>query len=126
VKTERLKAFALGFAVFSATEAGWLLLRGLGGASSRWVMEPNSGIVATVLIHFVAALLFSVVLRPAVPSYFIFTAGVATAVAVTLFLVGPGNLWPIVLVIDGVFLTPALAGGFAVGSFLLRRRRAAA
>lgn len=126
MKTERLKSFALGFGVFIATEAGWLLLRGVHGSTSRWVMEPNAGIVAAVLIHFAAAILFYFAVRPAVQSCVIFTAGVATAVAVSLFLVGPGNLWPIVLVIDGVFLTPALAAGFAVASVLVRQRRAAA
>jgi len=41
--------------------------------------------------------------------------GAFTATTFALFLVGPGNLWPIVLVIDGVMIVVAVAIGGLLG-----------
>jgi len=126
MRPEAVSCFWLGFVLFVGTEAGWFLLRAPIHAGSPWVLEPNPGIVIALLIHFVGTLLFSFALRPGGSGYVAFAAGVAIAVAVMLFMVGPGNLWPIVLVINWVFLAPALAVGFATGGFLRRWLRPAA
>ena len=45
-------------------------------------------------------------------------AGVAVGVVIGLFAVGPGNLWPIVLVTDAVFLAVPVVAGAALGQLL--------
>ena len=125
MRSTALKSFAFGFALFGATEAGWFLLQRTDPSGSRWVLEPNPGIVTALITHFVGALLFSFLLRPNAEGRLAFAAGIAGALVVALFLVGPGNLWPIVIVIDAVFLTPALVGGFVAEQLLSRWSRPA-
>ena len=120
MRPEAVSCFWLGFLLFVGTETGWYLFRSPIYARSPWVMEPNPGILIALFSHFVGALLFSFALRPGVRGYVAFASGAAIAVVVMLFLVGPGNLWPIVLVINWVFLAPALAAGFAAGYFFQR------
>lgn len=56
-----------------------------------------------------------------------FAAGATIAMAVSLFVIGPGNIFPIVIVVGGAFITiAAFAGGVLVvaARALLRRRPA--
>jgi hypothetical protein len=121
-----LKSFALGFALFVSTEVGWLVLRAGDPAISRWVLEPRDGIAAAVLAHFAGALLFAAILRPPLEGSLVFAAGVAAGLVVSLFLVGPGNLWPLALAFGTVLLAPAVAGGLLAGRVLPLRRKSPA
>ena len=116
------KSFTLGFLQFTLTEASWLALGMFKGSDdSRWVMEPTRSLVATVLVHFIGALVFSVLVCPRVRGFIAFSAGVVVAVAFTLGAVGPGNLWPIVVAIDSVILVPTLTLAFFLGALLTPR-----
>ena len=120
MRSRLLAAFLLGIGLFGVTEGGRLLSRGWLHSASPWVMEPNAGIATALLIHFAGALSFSCFLQPTLRGYLAFSAGVAIGIVIMLFVVGPGNLWPIALAIDCGVLTPALAGGFLVGDIFGR------
>lgn len=116
------KSFMLGFLLFTLTEASWLAIGMFkGGDGSRWVMEPTPSLVATLVVHFVGALVFSALVNPRVRGFVAFTVGVVVAVAFTLGAVGPGNLWPIVVAIDSVILVPTLTVAFFLGALLTPR-----
>src|SRR5204862_3249287 len=115
------------FLLFTLTEASWLaLVMYRGGVGSRWVMEPTPSLIATVVVHFVAALAFSALTAPRLREFAAFTLGVVAAVLFTLIAVGPGNIWPIVVVIDSVILVPTLVVAFALGALFVPRSPRAA
>ena len=117
------KGFILGFGLFVATEAIWLAVAAVSGSGSRWVMEPKPGIMATVLVHFAAGLAFAVLVRPRLAGLATFVSGVVTGLVFMLFLVGPGNLWPIVIFIDSVLILPGLILGLASGALIAEYRK---
>ena len=98
-----LALFAIGAASFAVSEILWLAIRTQIDVYSRWVLEPTEGLILSAAIMVVTA--FSgglwvgrdatLCIRGAVNLY----VGVMTSITVSLFFVGPGNIWPIVLVI---------------------------
>src|SRR2546422_6453549 len=126
MQSSALKGFALGFGLLLATQGAWQLLAthpenyGMGGGECSWVMYPTSGIVTALLIHFVGSLLFWMSLHPGPGATFAFIGGVASCSAIMMLVTCPGNLWPLVLVIDWVLLDPAVAGGLLAGRLLQR------
>ena len=117
------RSFLLGFGVFAATEAIWLALVAIRGSGSRWVMQPTAGLIAAMLVHFLAGLAFAVLTRPRRAGLAAFVGGVPVGLVVTLFVVGPGNLWPIVIFIDLVLIVPCLALGLGSGALIAKYRR---
>jgi hypothetical protein len=115
---EALKSFLLGFGLFAVTEGVWLAFGAIRGSGSRWVMEPTPGIITTIVIHFVAAIAFAVVARPRLGGLAAFAGGVLVGLVFMLFLVGPGNLWPFVIFIDFVLISPGLVVGLASGALI--------
>jgi len=59
-------------------------------------------------------------------SFAFMSIGAYGTLTVLLFLVGPGNLWPLVLLIDGVLVIPALFVGALLGDLIRDLRRRAA
>ncbi len=115
MKRRGLLSFQLGLLLFGATETAWLAYAAANPTVSRWVLEPNRGILVALAVHFIAAIAYSAAFRPKVTDFFSFAAGVVTAVVVGLFFVGGGNLWPIVLLVDVLLLAPALLTGLGRG-----------
>jgi hypothetical protein len=88
------------------------------GNNPGWFLNSgdNVAIVALTLAAGAAALALSasdVILRAAM-----FAAGAINAMAATLFLIGPGNIFPIVIAIGGVIVILAVGCGTAVGSIV--------
>ena len=117
------KGFLLGFGLFAATETIWLALAAIRGSGSRWVMELTPSLVATVLLHFAAGLAFAIVVRPGLAGLTAFAGGVSVGLVFMLFLVGPGNLWPIVIFIDLVLILPGLVLGLGSGALIAQYRK---
>ena len=119
-----LALFAIGAASFAVSEILWLAIRTQIDVYSRWVLKPTEGLILSAAIMVVTA--FSgglwvgrdatLCIRGAVNLY----VGVMTSITVSLFFVGPGNIWPIVLVIDCVMAAPIVAAGWALGVILRR------
>lgn len=118
-------AFLVGALAFSVAEALWLLVRLMTGDDSKWTLEPTAGLLlagATILVgmvwfgaqrgagraHFVA--------EP-----FMAYAGTCVSLTVWMFIIGPSNLWPIVLWIDYILVAPVVFVGWILGRAVARR-----
>jgi hypothetical protein len=117
------KSFFLGAGVFVATEAIWLAVVTILGSGSRWVMEPTPGLIVALLVHFIAGLGFAVLMRPRLAGLAAFVGGIFVGLVFALFVVGPGNLWPIVIFIDVVLIVPCLALGLGSGALIAAFRK---
>ena len=119
MNSEGSKGFVLGYAMFAVTGLAWLAIA-LGTGSSRWVMQPRNGIVLAMIIQFLGAVLFAASTRPGFLGLSGLEGGVALGITAILFLIGPGNIWPIVIGVDLMFLVPTVAVGFGLGVLLGR------
>ena len=110
VRTEHLAAFAIGLAIALpvARIGGWWLdsgrsvgiamaaLFGLGFVAARWKLAGRRE--RTIALW----------------------AGIVAGMAVQLFVVGPGTIWPLALVMGGVMAAVAVLAGTAVASMFDR------
>ena len=111
----------VGASAFGAAEGIWLLGHVVLGFPSRWVLEPTPGIVFCLLVLALSGTAMAATRKDGMSwlqSFALMAAGAYTAVVVALFSVGPGNLWPFVLLIDAVFVIPALFIGALVGDLV--------
>jgi predicted Abi (CAAX) family protease len=109
----------LGALAFGIAQAVWSIGHAYLAWPSSWVLEPNFGIVLCLTLLAIAAGVASFYRRKRdgviVPIIFV-VLGALVATIIALFIVGPGNLWPIVLVVDAVMVTVAVAVGGALGN----------
>ena len=121
--------FGVGAIAFGVAEGIWLLGHFVFGFPSLWVLEPTSGIVFCALVLALSAIAMAATRGDDVTwlqSFAFISLGAYGALIVVLFLVGPGNLWPLVLLIDGVLVVPAVFAGALLGDLLRDFRRRAA
>ena len=115
-----------GLLAFAAAEGGWLILRRSTGDSSPWVLEPNTGLLLAGTILFFASVWLAARAGQRQPGItkgaFAAYGGVCISITILLFVVGPGNVWPIVLVIDYVIAAVFVAAGWGVGRLIVRLR----
>ena len=119
----------VGAGAFAMAEGSWILGHMFFGFSSAWVLEPTSGIVFCALVLLLSATAMAATREDDLTwlqSFAFMSIGAYGAVTVLLFLVGPGNLWPLVLLIDGVLVVPAVFAGALLGDLLRDFRRRAA
>jgi hypothetical protein len=121
--------FGVGAIAFGVAEGIWLLGHFVFGFPSLWVLEPTSGIVFCALVLTLSAITMAATRGDGLTwlqSFSFMSIGAYGTLTVLLFLVGPGNLWPLVLLIDGVLIIPALFVGALLGDLLrdVRRRTA--
>jgi hypothetical protein len=107
-------AFAIGAAAFAAAQIAWSLVHAHAGWRDPWVLKPVPGIVLCMGLLAVAAAFAAAWRRR--PGFFIervafVAAGAIAAMIVALMIVGPGNLWPIVIVFDSVIIIAAVTVG---------------
>ncbi len=109
-----------GTFAFAISETIWLLFFDF--ASSNWVLEPTPGILLCAVILILSAMGCSYKLHKDIKNPFLFLFGVWVSIAAMLLIAGPGNLWPIVLVIDYVMVTPVVYAGWFFGIRLSEKK----
>jgi hypothetical protein len=122
-----VSSFLVGAVGFLGAEAWWVFRHPDPGGQWPWVLEPASGILFGMVVVLLTAAV-AVGVRPRGMGWLkgaaLGSAGVATGVVIGLFMVGPGNLWPIVLVLNALMLLPSLVLGSSLGEILYSLRLA--
>ena len=121
--------FGAGAIAFGVAEGIWFLGHIIFGFPSAWVLEPTSGIVFCAFVLALSAIAMAATRGDDLTwlqSFAFMSAGAYGTLTVLLFLVGPGNLWPLVLLIDGVLVIPTLFVGALLGDLIRDLRRRAA
>jgi hypothetical protein len=114
--------FIVGGLAFGTAEVLWLEIRLVLGESSNWVLEPTTGIILAGILIVSASIWCG--LQQSLSRATTFTMplmmylGSCLSVTIALFIVGPGNLWPIVLVFDYIITAFFLLVGFTIGRFI--------
>lgn len=116
--------FLLGAASFVLAELTWYGTEFSALSTSRWILEPTPGVVLAGCFisagSFVCGLWSGASAERAIVGLGAFVAGVYVSITCSLFTIGLGNLWPVVLVIDYVLMTPFAVVGGSVGFFVRR------
>ena len=110
-----------GAVAFGATECLWLLGHYFAGFPSAWVLKPTSGIAFSALVLLVTSSVMTATRKDDLswPQCFVLAAtGAYAAVIASLFLLGPGNLWPLVLILDAVIVIVAVFAGALLGDLV--------
>ena len=122
--------FGTGIAVFGISQLFWTASHDtLFSSTNEWVLEPDAGVAICVLLLGAASAVMCAIRgssdslgKPMISV----GLGAFLGCAVALFIVGPGNLWPIVLVFDAAIISVAvLIGGVAGNAYRSRKRNAA-
>jgi hypothetical protein len=121
-----LVSFVVGVVIFSAAELAWLVVRQSVGDPSVWTLESESGIAVAALV-ILGGMTWHGARRWAEPSRgvaepVVAYAGICTSLTIWMFVVGAGNLWPIVLFVDYVLVAPPAFVGWVLGRASSRRR----
>ena len=121
--------FAIGAAAFTALQTAWSLGHSMLGWRGAWIMKTGEGIAACVVVFaIVSAAAIAWRFKPAelMRRALAMLAGAIVAMSVALMILGPGNLWPLVIVFDGVIILGALLFGGVIGGVIGGRRAAVA
>lgn len=119
--------FCAGVAAFGISQLFWSAThRTLFDSTQDWVLEPNAG-VALCLLMLAAASATMCAIRGNSDSLkrpmLSVGLGAFLGCTVALFIIGPGNLWPIVLVFDAVLIVVAVVVGGFIGNAYRSRQR---
>jgi len=120
-------SFAIGAVTFAALQIFWGLGQAYGRLGGAWIMKTTVGIgVSFAVFVGITTAVCACYRKPNGLAKCIGAVGLGGVVAmsVALFLVGPGNLWPIVIAFDGAIIGAAVAVGVAIG-MLFRGRDSA-
>jgi len=110
-----------GAVAFGAAESLWLLGHHFVGFPNDWVLKPTVGIAFAALVLLLTSSVMTAFRKDDLTwlQCFALTAvGAYAAVVVSLFLLGPGNLWPLVLVLDAVIVVVAVFAGALLGDLV--------
>jgi len=114
--------FIVGGLAFGTAEVLWLDIRLVLGESSNWVLEPthrhNSAGILNVSASIWCGLQQSLSRATKFTMPLMMYLGSCLSVTIALFIVGPGNLWPIVLVFDYIITAFFFLVGFTICRFI--------
>ena len=110
---KNLIIFVVGIISFVFCELVWLTFFGF--ASSNWVLETTPGLVLCLLTLALFAMGCAYKFYDCDSGNLWMFFGVCVSITIMLFIVGPGNLWPIVLVIDYILAVPSIFFGWFIG-----------
>ena len=113
--------FTVGALTFGAAQAVWSVghLHGLWKGS--WMLKTGTGIAACCIVFVVVSAIACALrgrnrgLGDCIVSI---AFGAVVALAIALVIIGPGNLWPLVLVLDGVIIVAAVSCGAALSALI--------
>ncbi len=122
--------FGAGGAAFGAAEGIWALGHHLWEFPSAWILKPTSGIVFCALVLVLSGAVMAATRKGDMSwlqSFALVATGAYSALVLILFFVlGPGNLWPLVLLLDAVIVFPSVFVGELLGDVVRDVRRRAA
>ena len=118
--------FVTGALAFGFAQAVWSVGPAQGLLRGTWMLKTFPGIVACfVLFVAVGAVACARRGRGGVGDVVAaLVAGSTLAMAIALFIVGPGNVWPIVIALDTMVIAVAVGAGAMLARFIGRRHRA--
>ena len=118
---------AVGFAAFTLLQLAWSAGHSMLGWKGAWVMKTAGGIGAAFVL-FAALGVFAVAFRfkPAelMKRLVALIGGGVVAMVGALLVIGPGNLWPLVIVFDTAIIGGAALFGGVLGGAVGRGRAA--
>src|SRR5439155_8913546 len=119
-----ITSFTIGVATFSALQIFWSLGHVYGGLRGAWIMKTGLGIGFCFAVFVLITAVVCVCYRKSkalAKCGGAIALGAIAAMTVALFLIGPGNLWPIVIAFDGAIIGAAVAVGAAIGALFRGR-----
>ena len=117
-------AAAVGAVAFAMAQGIWSWGHAHEGWKGAWMLKSGSGIAfGLALLALTSAVICALQRKPnTVVNCAAFVAmGAVAAMTIALLLIGPGNLWPIVIAFDGAMIGVAVAAGALIGKILARR-----
>ena len=114
-------AMAIGAATFAMLQIAWTIGHTYGGWRGAWIMKAGAGFAACFVVFLVIGAVVVAYRHRAgdLPRRAGSVAlGAIVAMVVALLFVGPGNLWPLVIVLDGIVI-----GGGALLYFLAKPKK---
>jgi len=118
----RALALAAGAALFGLVQ-GWLF-RSIapvpGIQDAGWFVNSGTGVGAVALAFALAGALVGIARKRSINEAAMVAAGAAVAMTLILFSIGPGTIFPIVLVFGTVILGGATATGLGLGMAVRR------
>jgi hypothetical protein len=110
-------SFATGALAFAAAQGLWSLAHAHGLVRGTWMMKTGGGIAACFALFVIVAAVACAFRRrgrglgDAIATL---VAGAAVAATLALFIVGPGSVWPLVILLDSVIIAMAVGVGAAL------------
>jgi hypothetical protein len=108
--------FITGALAFGVAQALWSLGHAQGLWRGTWMMKTPGGMTACFVLFVVVGAVACAWRgrgRGVVDSIVALVAGAIAGVAVGIFIVGPGSLWPMVIALDGLIIGAGVALGAA-------------
>src|SRR6266542_5617688 len=118
-----ITSFTVGAATFSALQIFWSLGHIYSGLRGAWIMKTGLGIGFCFAVFVLITAVVCVCYRKSKAlSKFggAIALGAIASMTGALFLIGPGNLWP-VIAFDGAIIGAAVAVGAAIGALFRGR-----
>jgi hypothetical protein len=117
--------FATGAVTFGAAQSLWSLGHAQGLWRGTWMLKTFGGAGACVVLFVVVSAIACATPergRSLADRIAALVAGAASAVAVAIFFVGPGSLWPLVIGLDTVVIALAVGLGAMLSRFVPGQR----
>ena len=116
-------AFAIGAGTFALAQSAWSWGHAFAGWRGEWVLKAPSGIVICLALLAVASAVTCAHGRK--PDTFVermvfVSLGAIAAMTIALIIIGPGNLWPIVIAFDSAMIGGAVVTGAVIGKIFHR------
>jgi len=112
--------FIIGTVSFAVQEILWVWIFG-NSFGSQWILESTPGIVLCFIIIVLMGLISGYQLISSFIEAISYLFGIFFSISIMLFIIGSGNLWPIVLIIDYIIVTPAALLGCLLGFWLAKK-----
>lgn len=114
-------AIAIGAVAFAMLQIIWSLGHAYGGWRGAWIMKAGTGFAVCFAVFLVIGA-FVVAYRHRAGELFrragSVVLGAIVAMVIALLIVGPGSLWPLVMVLDGIVIGGAALLGGVIGTAL--------
>jgi hypothetical protein len=110
-------SFATGAVAFGLAQGLWSIAHAQGLVRGTWMMKTGGGIGACFLLFVVVSALACAYRRRGrgiADAIATLVAGAAVAATLALFIVGPGSVWPLVILLDSVIIAMAVGIGAAL------------
>jgi hypothetical protein len=120
-------SFGIGALAFGAIQVAWSLGHAYAGWRGAWVMKAELGMAVCFAVFLILGAIVvahrhrATELPRRAGSLWL---GAMASLVVALMIVGPGNLWPLVIVLDGAMIGGGVALGAVIGAVVGGRHAA--